>query len=63
MCVSSAREYRMLLSTYSDHIAMEEGVRERFFDAVEEAITRFGGSITLADTMDLQLARKPQGSE
>ena len=57
--VLSAREYRMLLSTYSDHIAMEESVRERFFDAVEEAITRFGGSITLADTIDLQLARKP----
>ena len=49
----------MLLSTYSDHIAMEESVRERFFDAVEEAISRFGGSITLADTIDLQLARTP----
>ena len=49
----------MLLGTYSDHITIEESVRERFFDAIEETINRHGGSITIFDTIDLQLARKP----
>lgn len=55
----SAAEYRLLLSTYSDHIAMEETVRERFFDEIEDAVGRYGGFISLFDTIDLQLARKP----
>ena len=55
----SAAEYRMLISTYSDHIAIEESIRERFFDAIEEAVNRHGGSISIFDTIDLQMARKP----
>ena len=55
----SADEYRALLGTCSDHIAMEESVRERFLDEIGETINRFGGIITLFDTIDLQLARKP----
>ena len=55
----SAGEYRTLIGTYSDHIAMEEGIREKFFDAIEGAIDRHGGFISLFDTLDLQLARKP----
>ena len=54
----SAAEYRMLISTYSDHITIEESVRERFFGAVEDAINRHGGSVRIFDTLDLQLARK-----
>ena len=54
----SAAEYRMLISTYSDHITIEEGIRERFFDAIEETINRHGGSISIFDTLDLQMARK-----
>ena len=50
----------MLLSTYSDHIAMEESIREKFLDEIEETINRHGGSISLFDTLDLQLARKPR---
>ena len=56
----SAGEYRLLLGTYSDHIAMEPGVREPFFDSIEEVINRHGGAISIRDTIDLQLARKPQ---
>ena len=56
----SAGEYRMLLSTYSDHIAMEESIREKFLDEIEKTIDRHGGSISLFDTLDLQLARKPR---
>lgn len=55
----SAKEYRMLLGTYSDHIAMEETLRTEFYSKIEEAINRYGGEITIYDTIDLQLARKP----
>ncbi len=55
----SAAEYRMLISTYSDHITIEESIRERFFDAIEATINRHGGSISIFDTLDLQMARKP----
>lgn len=54
----SAEEYRTLLGTYSDHIAIEETMRNEFFSKIEEAINAHGGTITIYDTMDLQLARK-----
>ena len=54
-----AAEYRALIGTYSDHIAMDPRVREPFYDEIEEAIRQHGGFITLGDTIDLQLARKP----
>ena len=57
--VLTAAEYRMLIGTYSDHIAIGESIREPFFDAIEETINRHGGTITIYDTIDLQLARKP----
>ncbi len=55
----SANEYSTLLGTYSDHIAIEESIRKEFFSKIEDAINNHGGSITLYDTIDLQLARKP----
>lgn len=55
----TAAEYVQLLGTYSDHIAIEEQTRGRFFREIEEAINRLGGTITIYDTIDLQLARKP----
>ncbi|MBD5082177.1 MAG: class I SAM-dependent methyltransferase [Ruminococcaceae bacterium] len=54
----SADEYCALLGTYSDHIAIEESVRDEFFSKIGEAIDSCGGSITLFDTVDLQLGRK-----
>lgn len=54
----SAKEYIMLLGTYSDHIAIEEKIRTKFFSKIENAINRHGGEITIYDTIDLQLARK-----
>lgn len=56
--VFSAKEYKELLGTYSDHIAMDETIRLKFFSRIEEAINKYGGHITLFDTIDLQLARK-----
>jgi len=54
----TASEYRTLLGTYSDHIAIEETIRNVFFSKVEEAINDHGGFITIYDIIDLQLARK-----
>ncbi len=54
----TAKEYITLLGTYSDHIAIEETIRNEFFSKIEEAINRHGREITIYDTIDLQLARK-----
>ena len=56
----TAAEYIQLLGTYSDHIAIEKETRGRFFAEIEQAINRLGGVITIFDTIDLQLARKPE---
>jgi len=55
----TAAEYIKLLGTYSDHIAIEESARLKFFANIENAINDFGGTLTVYDTIDLQLARKP----
>lgn len=52
-------EYILLLGTYSDHIAIEEEKRKEFFSEVKRAIDELGGVITIYDTIDLALARKP----
>ena len=54
----SASEYTSLLGTYSDHIAIDEPTRMKFFSEIMHAINSHGGSITVFDTIDLQLARK-----
>jgi len=59
--VFTAQEYVGLLGTYSDHLAIDEPIRMQFFAAVEDAIIRHGGNITITDTIDLELARKPIG--
>ncbi len=56
--VFCAKEYIELLGTYSDHIAIEENIRAEFFAKIEETINKYGGTITVYDTIDLQLARK-----
>lgn len=55
----SAKEYISLLGTYSDHIAIEQQKREAFFSKIQKVIEEYGNEITLYDTIDLQLARKP----
>lgn len=56
--IFTADEYIQLLGTYSDHIAIEESIRNVFFAKIKDAINRHGGTITINDTMDLELARK-----
>lgn len=55
----TSKEYIELLGTYSDHIAIEEKIRNKFFLEIETVIDDFGGEITIYDTIELQLARKP----
>lgn len=55
----NAQEYVSLLGTYSDHIAIEERKRNIFFAEIQRTIEDFGNQITLYDTIDLALARKP----
>lgn len=57
--IFSASEYISLLGTYSNVIAMEEPIRCRFLAEIEDAINGYGGTLTIYDTIDLQLARKP----
>lgn len=54
----TAEAYVDLLGTYSDHIAMEESIRNVFFDEIKNAINEHGGNLFIYDTIDLQLARK-----
>lgn len=58
----TAAQYVELLGTYSDHIAIEENTRRKFFAEIERAINGLGGVITIYDTIDLQLARKPENT-
>ena len=51
--------YVALLNTYSDNLAMEPPVRRSFFAEIQAVIDAHGGRITIFDTIDLQLARKP----
>lgn len=54
----SAEEYVALLGTYSDHIALEAGLRSEFYRRIEDAIDSHGGEITIYDTIDLRIAIK-----
>lgn len=53
-------EYRQLLQTYRDHMALEEENRNLLFDGICQAIRRHGGIMTVFYTVDLQLAEKPE---
>ena len=55
----TAEEYVTLLNTYSDHTVLPEDVKKEFFGKIKETINDYGGRITIYDTIDLQLARKP----
>jgi len=54
----TAQQYTQLLGTYSDHIALGEK-KDEFFALIRDEINRHGGKITIYDTIDLQLHRKP----
>ncbi len=53
-----AEEYCKLIATYSDHIILPEASKPGFYTGIRSAIEKHGGSITLRDTIDLNMARK-----
>lgn len=56
--ILTSNEYISLLNTYSDHIAMDESIKDSFHSEIKEAIDIFGGKIQIYDTIDLQIAKK-----
>lgn len=55
----TAAEYIQLMNTYSDHTGLPDNTKNDFYSKVKDTIIDFGGQITIYDTIDLQLARKP----
>ncbi|MGI5899044.1 MAG: class I SAM-dependent methyltransferase [Christensenellales bacterium] len=55
----SAQDYIGLLNTYSDHIALPPEIKGVFEKEIAEAINNLGGTMTVFDTIDLYLAKKP----
>ena len=55
----NAEDYISLLNTYSDHISMEEEMKNELYTCIQETIEKHGGWIRLLDTIDLYLAKKP----
>lgn len=58
----SAKEYILLLGTYSDHLALPDTLRSKLFFAIGKAINDHGGTISIFDLIDLELAKKPDES-
>lgn len=52
-------QYIELLSTYSDHLALEASIRLPLFERIRAEIEALGNEIIIHDTVDLYLAKKP----
>ena len=55
----TTEEFLAYLATDADHLLLSETKREAFFNEIRKTMTRYGGKITMYDTVDLQIARKP----
>jgi len=55
----NADDYVSLISTHADHITLQEPFKTEFYTGIRDAILSFGNKITLYDTIELYLARKP----
>lgn len=55
----SADDYIEYIGTHSDHIALREPDRSKFFDGIHSAIIRHGGIIRFDDTVVVYITRKP----
>ncbi|MBQ3490830.1 MAG: class I SAM-dependent methyltransferase [Clostridia bacterium] len=57
--VYTTEEFLDYLATDADHLEMSETKRTAFFNEIRKTLVRYGGSVTLYDTIDLQIAKKP----
>jgi SAM-dependent methyltransferase len=55
----SAEDYAALCCTYSNHLAIGAVALSAFAQEMKDVINSFGGTISIYDTIDLELARKP----
>jgi len=55
----SADDYIALLNTYSDHRLLLPERKQALLQGIHAVIERLGGTLTIHDTIDLYLARKP----
>ena len=52
--------YIGLLNTYSDHLSMEPRMKEAFEEEMRRAVNEAGGRISIYDTIDLYLGKRPE---
>lgn len=55
----STEGFLAYLATDEDHLQMSETKREAFFNEIRKTLEHYGGKVTLYDTIDLQIAKKP----
>jgi len=55
----STEEFLDHLATDADHLQMSETKRTAFFNEIRKTLEHYGGKVTLYDTIDLQIAKKP----
>jgi len=55
----TAEEFLAYLATDEDHLQLSETKREAFFNEIRKTLARYGGTVKMFDTIDLQIARKP----
>ena len=55
----TAEEFLAYLVTDEDHLMLSETKRAAFFNEIRKTLMRYGDKVTLYDTIDLQIAKKP----
>lgn len=55
----STEEFLAYLATDEDHLQMSEVKREAFFNEIRKTLNHYGDKVTIYDTVDLQIAKKP----
>ena len=55
----TAEEFLTYIATDADHLTLSETKREAFFNEIRKLIVRYGNKITIYDTIDFQIAKKP----
>lgn len=55
----TADDYVNYCGTHSDHLALKEPFKSKFFEGLRAAVVEFGGSLVFNDTYVLMTVRKP----
>lgn len=55
----TTEEFLAYLATDEDHLMLSETKRAAFFNEIRKTLMRYGDKVTLYDTIDLQIAKKP----